>query len=116
MNRQRWLVLRIDSAFLPSILPDAVPGSAGSKSMGDLMTRMRTQHVRRSLLASAATLASIIAANPAFAQPSTPAETAPANPPAPTGTQQLVNSDQIVITGTRRTDRTVTNSASPIDV
>ena len=80
------------------------------------MTRTRTDQFKRSLFASAATLATLIAANPAFAQPSTPADTAPANPPAPTGTQQLVNSDQIVITGTRRTDRTVTNSASPIDV
>lgn len=36
-----------------------------------------------------------------------------AAPPAP---QPGLNTDQIVITGTRRTDRTVTNSASPIDV
>ena len=84
--------------------------------MGDFVTRTRTQQIKRSLFASAATLATLAIANPAFAQPSTPADTAPANPPAPTGTQQLVNSDQIVITGTRRTDRTVTNSASPIDV
>ena len=38
----------------------------------------------------------------------------PAPPPAPA--PSAVNTDQIVITGTRRTDRTVTNSASPIDV
>jgi iron complex outermembrane recepter protein len=31
-------------------------------------------------------------------------------------TKPAVNPDEIVITGTRRTDRTVTNSASPIDV
>lgn len=36
-----------------------------------------------------------------------------AAPPAP---QPGLNTDQIVITGTRRTDRTVTTSASPIDV
>jgi iron complex outermembrane receptor protein len=50
-------------------------------------------------------------ATPTFAQ-STPEGAAPAaNPPAETKTDE-----DIVVTGTRRLDRTVTNSASPIDV
>src|SRR4029079_5667284 len=81
------------------------------KSMGDFMTRTRTHQFKHSLFLSAATLATLAIANPAAAQ-----DAPPPPPPPPTGTQANVNSDQIVITGTRRTDRTVTNSASPIDV
>ena len=55
---------------------------------------------------SAAVLASLMVAEPAAAAAAAAAQPVP--PPA--------SSDQIVITGTRRTDRTVTNSASPIDV
>ena len=70
------------------------------------MTRTRTHQVKCTLFASAATLASLLVAEPAIAAAAAAAAQAP--PPAST--------DQIVITGTRRTDRTVTNSASPIDV
>jgi iron complex outermembrane recepter protein len=67
---------------------------------------MPISHIRRFrplLLASVATLASSFVADGAFAaQPAT--------------NQPKVNSEEIVITGTRRTDRTVTNSASPVDV
>ncbi|WP_309662259.1 TonB-dependent receptor domain-containing protein [Sphingomonas sp.] len=50
-------------------------------------------------------------ATPSFAQ-TTPADAAPAaSQPADTDIR-----DEIVVTGTRRLDRTVTNSASPIDV
>ncbi|MES2135779.1 MAG: TonB-dependent receptor [Pseudomonadota bacterium] len=46
-----------------------------------------------------------------------PAPTTPTNINTGAGANQArVNSDEIVITGTRRTDRTVTNSASPVDV
>ena len=77
------------------------------------MTNLRAQQLKRSLLTSAATLASLLAANPAFAQDA-PAAAAP--PPAAAPVPVAIDTDQIVITGTRRTDRTVTNSASPIDV
>ena len=73
------------------------------------MTSNSAHQIRRSLLASVATIASIVIANPAAAQ-------APGPAPGPAPATATVDSDQIVITGTRRTDRTVTNSASPIDV
>ena len=73
------------------------------------MTSNSAHRIRRSLLASVATIASIVIANPAAAQ-------APGPAPGPAPATATVDSDQIVITGTRRTDRTVTNSASPIDV
>ncbi len=73
------------------------------------MTSNSAYRIRRSLLASVATIASIVIANPAAAQ-------APGPAPGPAPATATVDSDQIVITGTRRTDRTVTNSASPIDV
>ena len=76
------------------------------------MTNARTQLYRRTLFASAASLATIIA-TPAAAQD---APAAPPTAPAPAAGTSPVDTDQIVITGTRRTDRTVTNSASPIDV
>ncbi len=80
------------------------------------MTNARTHQFRRSLLASAASLATLLIVSPAAAQDA-PAAPAPAPVPAPQPPAQVaVDTDQIVITGTRRTDRTVTNSASPIDV
>ncbi|MGN6588853.1 MAG: TonB-dependent receptor plug domain-containing protein [Sphingomicrobium sp.] len=64
------------------------------------MTKIRSRYLR-TLLASATMLTALVIADSAqAAQPV---------PPKP-------SSDEIVITGTRRTDRTVTNSASPIDV
>jgi len=74
------------------------------------MTSFRTHRFRRSLFASAATVASLCLADAAAAQTPTPAN--PTNPASPVN----VGNDQIVITGTRRTDRTVTTSASPIDI
>lgn len=76
---------------------------------------MATDCNRRSanrLWTSTTALSTILWASAAAAQtaPLTP-EPGPAPSPAAT-----VNADEIVITGTRRTDRTVTNSASPIDV
>ena len=71
------------------------------------MTNLRARYVR-SLLASATMFTSFVAADAAHAAQPVPATAQPV--PA------RVNSDEIVITGTRRTDRTVTNSASPIDV
>lgn len=68
----------------------------------------RTQFTR-ALFTSAATAACLFAADSASAaQPTTGAVNA--SQPAP------ASKEEIVITGTRRTDRTVTNSASPIDV
>jgi iron complex outermembrane recepter protein len=66
------------------------------------MTISRTRQYKHALLATAATLGCVAVPGAAQAQA--------ANPPA------VNNSDQIVITGTRRTDRTVTNSPSPVDV
>ena len=74
------------------------------------MTSTRIRRIKPLLLASATSLASLIAVGPA--QAAQPAQ--PANPPA--ATNPANPTDQIVITGTRRTDRTVTNSASPIDI
>ena len=69
---------------------------------GDNMSISRTRQYKHALLATAATLGCVIVPAAAHAQPAT---------------QPAVNTtDQIIITGTRRTDRTVTNSASPIDV
>lgn len=70
------------------------------------MTSVRTRQLRLMLLASATIVGCAAAAQPASAQATGPA--VPANSSSP--------ADQIVITGTRRTDRTVTNSPSPIDV
>lgn len=68
----------------------------------------RTQFTR-ALFTSAATAACLFAADSASAaQPTTGAVNASQPTPA--------SKEEIVITGTRRTDRTVTNSASPIDV
>lgn len=53
---------------------------------------------------------------PASPAPGDPASTEPQDAP-PAGPQpSTTESDEIVVTGTRRLDRTVTNSASPIDV
>lgn len=68
-----------------------------------------TRQFTRALFTSAATAAALFAADSASAaQPTTGAVNA--SQPAP------ASREEIVITGTRRTDRTVTNSASPIDV
>src|SRR4051794_8712623 len=82
---------------------------------GTYMTRTYRLGLKYSLLASVTTATLVLSGAPAFAaQPASP-------PPAPPATvAQLaptpVNGDEIVVTGTRRSDRTVTNSASPIDV
>src|SRR5438270_2044940 len=66
------------------------------------MSISRTRQYKHALLATAATLGCVVVPAAAHAQPAT---------------QPAVNTtDQIIITGTRRTDRTVTTSASPIDV
>jgi iron complex outermembrane recepter protein len=96
------------------------------------MTRRHNRFVTRALLTSAASTASLLAASAAYAQATQPdvpppvttqpAPTTPTNVNTGAGanqgklSQSNVNSDQIVITGTRRTDRTITNSASPVDV
>ena len=74
----------------------------------------------RTHLSSATALALIFAADAAQAAAAPVAQSTAT--PVTTITQDQVNqvkplnTDEIVITGTRRTDRTVTNSASPIDV
>ena len=72
---------------------------------------MTLNHSRRygiRFLMSATALTVVFAAGAAEAQPAPPGQPVKATAP--------VNPDEIVITGTRRNDRTVTTSASPIDV
>ena len=70
---------------------------------------MTRSQFTRALFTSTATAACLFAADSASAaQPTTGSVNA--SQPAP------ASKEEIVITGTRRTDRTVTNSASPIDV
>ena len=64
---------------------------------------------KTSILLIGTALAAI--ATPSFAQPAQEDATQAANQPPDTE-----DNDEIIVTGTRRTDRTVTNSASPIDV
>src|SRR5947209_8026776 len=73
------------------------------------MTNFDGRLYRRTLLSSATALTLVFMADAAKAA---------AQPVRPTAapTKGTINSDEIVITWTRRTDRTVTNSASPIDV
>jgi len=74
------------------------------------MTDSRVGAFKPWLLTSVAAASLFLSVDGASAaQPAPPAQPAQ---PAQAGTK----SDEIVITGTRRTDRTVTNSASPIDV
>ena len=73
------------------------------------MTNFDGRLYRRTLLSSATALTLVFMADAAQAAAQ------PVQPTA-TPTKGTINSDEIVITGTRRTDRTVTNSASPIDV
>src|SRR5205823_6943250 len=87
------------------------------------MTRSRTQRFKRTLFASAAPMILLFVADAASAQDTAPPVTTQPAPTSPTNVntgaganQANVNADQIVITGTRRSGRTVTNSASPIDV
>jgi iron complex outermembrane receptor protein len=69
-------------------------------------------HSRRVLLTTLSALA--FAAQPAFAQDQ---GTAPADPAADRAEDQSVETpDTIIVTGTRRTDRTVLDSPVPIDV
>jgi Outer membrane receptor for ferrienterochelin and colicins len=74
----------------------------------------------RTHLSSATALALIFAADAAQAA-AAPVAQSTATPVTTISQAQInqvkpLNTDEIVITGTRRTDRTVTNSASPIDV
>src|SRR5947208_9662319 len=73
------------------------------------MTNMYGRHYRRTMLVSATALSLVFAVDAAQAatQPVAVAQATPVT---------TITSDEIVITGTRRTDRTVTNSASPVDV
>jgi iron complex outermembrane receptor protein len=73
------------------------------------MTAICNRTTARRLLCSAMTLTMGMWANTVEAAQ----QAAPAAPPA---VRPPASSEEIVITGTRRTDRTVTNSASPIDV
>ena len=66
------------------------------------MAHSRMHHNKQWLLATAATASVFFGADAARA--------------AQPATKPAINPDEIVVTGTRRTDRTVTNSASPIDV
>jgi iron complex outermembrane receptor protein len=75
------------------------------------MTIIRTRHAR-TFLCSASALTLVFAADAAQAA----AQPAPAAGVTQAPAATTINADEIVITGTRRTDRTVTNSASPIDV
>ncbi|MEP6983632.1 MAG: Plug domain-containing protein, partial [Sphingomicrobium sp.] len=68
---------------------------------------MTSNQYRRTLLSSATALTLVFAAEAAQAAQVGTTATVPVT---------TISSDEIVITGTRRTDRTVTNSASPIDV
>ena len=90
---------------------------------------MTRRYFTRALFTSTATVAFLFAGGPANAEDATqpsattqPAPTTPENVNTGAGANQAKlspatsSSDQIVITGTRRTDRTVTNSASPVDV
>jgi iron complex outermembrane receptor protein len=86
------------------------------------MTTNSTRLYGRRFLASTAALTFFVVAGAAEAaqQPTAttqPAPTTPTNVNTGAGANQAkISSDEIVITGTRRTDRTVTNSASPVDV
>ncbi|MGZ2410623.1 iron complex outermembrane recepter protein [Sphingomonas sp. F9_3S_D5_B_2] len=71
------------------------------------MTGTRTRHLRHLLFSSAAALTCAGLPGTAHAQVA---------PEPLAGTADAVPQDQIVVTGTRRTDRTSTNSASPVDV
>src|SRR3954471_17468741 len=85
------------------------------------MTNNYGRQYRWTLLSSATTLALVCGSGTAQAAAAPPVETTTATPVTVVTQDQLaqvrpISSDEIVITGTRRTDRTVTNSASPIDV
>ena len=67
---------------------------------------MRFNASRKAALAVTAASLAIFLADPAFAQTKTAAD----------DTAATDNSDSIVVIGTRRTDRSVTNSPSPVDV
>ena len=73
---------------------------------------MTQQHGRTSryLLSSSLTALTLAFAAGATSASAQPVDTATAQP------KTAISSEEIVITGTRRSDRTVTNSPSPIDV
>ena len=77
--------------------------------MGEYMQSITKRLSVKSTLAAGAAVAALLAAQPAFAQVVQGSEPATAEAEAPTG-------QDIVVIGTRRTDRSVTDSASPIDV
>jgi len=84
------------------------------------MTNISGRHYR-TLLSSATALTLVFMADAAQAKAPPVVATTQTTPVTTITQQQVANarpvgSDEIVITGTRRTDRTVTNSASPIDV
>ena len=85
----------------------------------------RTRLTGRILLSSTAALSSLLVATAASAQTTTPAppvsstppgEDVSANKPIETGPTENGPAEDIIVTGTRRLDRTATDSASPIDV
>src|SRR5689334_1793749 len=80
--------------------------AARALSIGGFMTNINGRLSRQILLTSASAFTLFFAAEAQAAQPAQPT----------TGPQTTVNTDEIVVTGTRRTDRTSTNSASPVDV
>src|SRR5437879_634057 len=84
------------------MLPSPRNKAAAPSSPGGFMTSSRIRAFKPLLLASVASASFLFVADAAnAAQPAKPA---------------MANKEEIVITGPRRTDRTVTNSASPIDV
>ena len=69
---------------------------------------MKTHKLISALAVTVSTTALFVAAaNPAFAQDSAPQDTA---------TEEATGVDAIIVTGTRRTDRTVADSTVPVDV
>src|SRR5689334_19903915 len=93
-------------------------GAAQALGIGGSMTNNHARRYRRTLLSSATAFTFLFVAGEAQAAQVETQQTTPVT----TVTQQQVaqvrpvNGDEIVITGTRRTDRTSTNSASPVDV
>src|SRR6476620_9784924 len=91
-----------------------------STQIGGSMTYPYGRQYRQAILSSATARSLGCVADAAVAKAAPVDQSAPV--PVTTVTQEQlnsvrpINSDEIVITGTRRTDRTATNSASPIDV
>ena len=68
------------------------------------MNKMITGRLSKAVLASAVASIAVFSGSPAFAQT------------APQGADDAADAKDIVVIGTRRTDRSVTDSASPIDI